>query len=59
MARLVAGQRAPEFSLLADDGSTVSLSGLLAVQQPSEKVPNSRGNALVLYFYPKSNNRLS
>lgn len=35
-----AGQPAPDFSLPADDGSTVSLSGL-------------KGRPVVLYFYPK------
>jgi len=34
------GERAPDFSLPADDGSTVSLSAL-------------RGKKVVLYFYPK------
>jgi len=34
------GDVAPDFSLLADDGSTVTLSGL-------------RGKQVVLYFYPK------
>lgn len=37
---LKAGDAAPDFSLLADDGSTVTLSGL-------------RGKKVVLYFYPK------
>lgn len=40
MARLEAGQPAPDFSLLADDDSTVSLSDLA-------------GATVVLYFYPK------
>jgi len=40
MARLEAGSPAPAFSLQADDGSTVSLSGLA-------------GETVVLYFYPK------
>ncbi len=40
MARLEAGQPAPDFSLQADDGSTVDLAGL-------------RGATTVLYFYPK------
>ncbi len=40
MARLEAGQPAPDFSLQADDGSTVSLSGLA-------------GQTVALYFYPK------
>jgi peroxiredoxin Q/BCP len=40
MARLEAGSPAPAFSLQADDGSTVSLSGLA-------------GQTVVLYFYPK------
>ena len=40
MARLEAGQPAPDFSLPADDGSTVSLSDLA-------------GTTVVLYFYPK------
>ena len=40
MARLEPGQRAPEFSLQADDGSTVSLSDLA-------------GGMVALYFYPK------
>ena len=34
------GTKAPEFSVVADDGSTVSLAGL-------------RGRTVVLYFYPK------
>ncbi len=40
MARLEAGQRAPDFSLEADDGSSVSLADLA-------------GGTVVLYFYPK------
>ncbi len=40
MARLEAGQPAPDFSLQADDGSTVGLSDL-------------RGTTVALYFYPK------
>jgi peroxiredoxin Q/BCP len=40
MARLEAGQPAPDFSLQADDGSTVDLAGL-------------RGTTVALYFYPK------
>ena len=40
MARLEAGQPAPDFSLDADDGSTVSLADL-------------RGQTVALYFYPK------
>ena len=40
MPRLEAGQRAPDFSLEADDGSTVSLADLA-------------GSTAVLYFYPK------
>jgi peroxiredoxin Q/BCP len=40
MARLEAGQPAPDFSLPADDGSTVSLSDLA-------------GQTVALYFYPK------
>jgi peroxiredoxin Q/BCP len=40
MARLEAGQPAPDFSLPADDGSTVGLSDLA-------------GTTVVLYFYPK------
>ena len=40
MARLEAGQPAPDFSLQADDGSTVDLAGL-------------RGATVALYFYPK------
>ena len=40
MARLEAGRPAPDFSLPADDGSTVSLAGL-------------RGTTVALYFYPK------
>jgi peroxiredoxin Q/BCP len=38
--RLAAGQPAPDFSLQADDGSTVTLSDLA-------------GQTVVLYFYPK------
>lgn len=37
---LTAGQPAPDFSVTADDGSTVSLAAL-------------RGKTVVLYFYPK------
>ncbi|MBJ7456268.1 MAG: thioredoxin-dependent thiol peroxidase [Thermoleophilia bacterium] len=40
MARLEAGQPAPDFSLEADDGSTVDLASL-------------RGTTVALYFYPK------
>jgi thioredoxin-dependent peroxiredoxin len=40
MARLEAGQPAPDFSLQADDGSTVDLASL-------------RGTTVALYFYPK------
>jgi peroxiredoxin Q/BCP len=40
MARLEAGQKAPDFSLQAHDGSTVSLSDLA-------------GQTVALYFYPK------
>ncbi len=40
MARLEAGQVAPDFTLDADDGSTVTLSDL-------------RGERIDLYFYPK------
>jgi thioredoxin-dependent peroxiredoxin len=40
MARLEAGSPAPDFSLQADDGSTLSLSDL-------------RGQTVVLYFYPR------
>lgn len=40
MARLEAGQAAPDFSLQADDGSTVDLASL-------------RGGTVALYFYPK------
>jgi len=40
MARLEAGQPAPDFSLDADDGSTVSLADL-------------SGQTVALYFYPK------
>ncbi|MGE3141113.1 MAG: peroxiredoxin, partial [Thermoleophilia bacterium] len=40
MARLEAGQPAPDFSLQADDGSTVSLADLA-------------GQTVALYFYPK------
>jgi len=40
MARLEAGQPAPDFSLDADDGSMVSLADL-------------RGQTVALYFYPK------
>ena len=36
------GDRAPEFSLTADDGSTVTLESL-------------RGKNAVLFFYPKDN----
>ena len=39
MARLEAGQPAPDFSLQADDGSTVGLSDLA-------------GQTVALYFYP-------
>lgn len=41
MPRLEPGDIAPDFTLEADDGSTVSLSGL-------------RGRTVVLYFYPKA-----
>lgn len=40
MARLEAGQPAPDFSLEADDASTVDLASL-------------RGTTVALYFYPK------
>ena len=40
MARLETGDPAPDFTLEADDGSTVTLSAL-------------RGRRVVLYFYPK------
>ncbi|MBV9280832.1 MAG: thioredoxin-dependent thiol peroxidase [Chloroflexi bacterium] len=40
MTELATGDPAPDFTLPADDGSTVSLAGL-------------RGRAVVLYFYPK------
>jgi thioredoxin-dependent peroxiredoxin len=40
VARLEAGQPAPDFSLQADDGSTVSLADLA-------------GTTVALYFYPK------
>jgi peroxiredoxin Q/BCP len=40
MARLEAGQPAPDFSLQADDGSTIGLADLA-------------GSTVVLYFYPK------
>ena len=40
MARLEAGQPAPDFTLQADDGSTVDLASL-------------RGTTVALYFYPK------
>jgi peroxiredoxin Q/BCP len=40
MADIEQGDQAPEFTLSADDGSTVSLKGL-------------RGKKVVLYFYPK------
>jgi thioredoxin-dependent peroxiredoxin len=40
MARLQAGRPAPDFTLRADDGSTVSLADLA-------------GGTVVLYFYPK------
>ena len=36
------GDRAPEFALQADDGSTVTLDSL-------------RGKNVVLFFYPKDN----
>jgi thioredoxin-dependent peroxiredoxin len=53
VARLEAGQLAPDFRLQADDGSWVGLSDLLMGQQQSEKAPISRLNAVALYFYPK------
>ncbi len=40
MASLKVGDVAPDFTLLADDGTTVTLSAL-------------RGKAVVLYFYPR------
>ena len=40
MATLQAGDLAPDFALLADDGSTVQLSAL-------------RGKLVILYFYPR------
>lgn len=40
MAALKEGDRAPDFSLVADDGQTISLRAL-------------RGKQVVLYFYPK------
>ena len=40
MAALKEGDRAPDFSLLADDGQTISLGAF-------------RGKHVVLYFYPK------
>jgi peroxiredoxin Q/BCP len=36
------GDKAPSFSVIADDGETISLS-------------DYRGRNLVLYFYPKAN----
>jgi len=39
MSRLVPGDRAPDFTLTADDGSRVSLSSLL-------------GRGVIVYFYP-------
>ncbi len=39
-AQLAIGQKAPEFSLLSDEGTRVSLAGC-------------RGKKVVLYFYPK------
>jgi peroxiredoxin Q/BCP len=36
-----AGQAAPDFTLQADDGSNVTLSGL-------------RGRPVILFFYPKA-----
>ena|SRR5680860_1227166 len=44
MARLEAGQPAPDFTLQADDGAMVSLSGL-------------RGTTVALYFYSKDDTR--
>ena len=41
MTRLSSGDPAPDFSLPADDGSTVSLSGL-------------RGRKVIVYFYPRA-----
>ena len=40
-ARLEPGQMAPDFSLTADDGSTLRLTDLLA-----------RGRNVIVYFYP-------
>lgn len=42
MAELMVGAKAPDFSLPAGDGSTVSLKDL-------------RGKKVILYFYPKDN----
>jgi thioredoxin-dependent peroxiredoxin len=36
------GDKAPDFSLVADDGTTITLSSL-------------RGHNVVLFFYPKDN----
>jgi peroxiredoxin Q/BCP len=41
MTRLSSGDPAPDFTLPADDGSTVSLSGL-------------RGRKVIVYFYPRA-----
>ena len=42
MAELREGQKAPDFTLLANGGMSVSLKGL-------------HGKKVVLYFYPKDN----
>jgi thioredoxin-dependent peroxiredoxin len=42
MAKLEEGDKAPEFSVMADDGRAVSLK-------------EYRGRNLILYFYPKAN----
>ena len=44
MPRLEVGARAPEFSLAAADGSTVTLNALLPQAQ----------NGVIVYFYPKA-----
>jgi thioredoxin-dependent peroxiredoxin len=42
MSKLMEGDTAPEFSVTADDGRTVSLKDF-------------RGRNVILYFYPKAN----